>query len=177
LREVAPQAASEPPGDRTEADEAAADAGRKRTAAEPAPSSPALSARLRKAGPSQTAAKTAGFAGPLVIRASDTVWVRVGGPAIERTSDAGRTWQTERPLEGAEITAGVCPSADVCWLAGPRGVVLRREPSGRWADVSPSGAGGVERIEAADASHATLTIAGGVRLTTIDGGRTWSPAR
>lgn len=177
LREIAPQAASEAFRDGAEADEHAAEAGRQKPAAAPAPSSPALSARLRKAGPAQAGAKVAAVAGSLVIRASDTVWVRVDGTAIERTTDAGRTWRTERQLEGTEIASGVCPSADVCWLAGALGRVLRREPSGHWADVSPSGAGRVERVEATDASHATLTTADGARLTTTDGGRTWSAAR
>ena len=176
LREVVPQAASESFRDRAEADEHAREAGRQQTVAEPAASSPALSARLRKAAPSPTA-KVGALAEPIVIRASNAVWVRVDGPVIERTTDAGRTWRTERHLEGTEIAGGVCPSADVCWLAGARGLVLRREPSGHWADVSPSGAGRVDRIEATDASHATLTATDGVRLTTTDGGRTWSPAR
>ena len=175
--DVAPQAAAESFGDQTEADERSAEAGRQKPAAEPAPSSPALSARLRKAAPSPTTAKVAEIAGSLIIRASDTVWVRVDGPAIERTTDAGRTWRTERQLEGTSIATGVCPSADVCWLIGAHGLVLRREFSGQWADVSPSGAGRIDRIEATDASHATLTTTDGARLTTTDGGRTWSPAR
>jgi hypothetical protein len=176
-REVAPQAASESFRDQAEADGHSAEADRQKPAAEPAPSSPALPAPLRKAAPSPSAAKVAGIAGPLVIRASDTVWVRVDGAAIERTTDAGRTWRTERRLELQAIANGVCLSVDVCWLAGAHGLVLRREPSGQWADVSPSAAGRIDRIEATDASHATLTTTDGARLITTDGGRTWSPAR
>ena len=74
-------------------------------------------------------------------------------------------------------------SADVAWVGGYDGVVLRTVNGGRtWKDVSPAGASSLQfrDIQATDASHAVAMSAGSgpdSRLyETANGGRTWTLA-
>jgi hypothetical protein len=115
--------------------------------------------------------------GPLVISPSSNpdVRVRVVDAGIERTQDGGGTWTLERSRPVHTVLTGVCPSAEICWLGGNAGLVLRREPSGRWLDVSLGDAAAVSRLDAADADRATATLADGRRFSTADGGRSWRP--
>lgn len=141
----------------------------------PSPAAPPIAAGARKAREAPAVGRFAGGA-PLVVHASASIRVRAGGNGIERSTDGGRTWRREHDPVKSQVLSGVCPSPDVCWLAGEAGLVLRREASGRWLDVSHPPASRILRIEADDALHATLTTADGGRLTTADGGVSWSPA-
>jgi photosystem II stability/assembly factor-like uncharacterized protein len=74
-------------------------------------------------------------------------------------------------------------SADVAWVSGEHGTVLRTTDGGAsWDDVSPAAAAGsaLRDIEAFDADHAvTLAIGKGKHskiLVTDDGGATWTQA-
>ena len=113
---------------------------------------------------------------PLVVRASDLIQVRVNGDRIERTSDGGTTWQTERSGLSSPMLAGACVSTDVCWLGGAGGHVLRREPGGRWVEGRIPSDARVAAIDARDASRAIVTVSDGRRFRTSDGGQSWTPA-
>jgi photosystem II stability/assembly factor-like uncharacterized protein len=110
------------------------------------------------------------------VSATDRVQVRVIGGNVERSVDAGTTWTTERRRLPAVVTVGACPSADICWLAGDSGYVLRREPTGRWIDARLPVDSRVTAISAADGLRAAATTEDERRFTTGDGGRTWTPA-
>jgi hypothetical protein len=113
---------------------------------------------------------------PLVVRASDLIQVRVNRDRIERTSDGGTTWQTERSGLSSPMLAGACVSTDVCWLGGAGGHVLRREPGGRWVEGRIPSDARVAAIDARDASRAIVTVSDGRRFSTSDGGQSWTPA-
>jgi photosystem II stability/assembly factor-like uncharacterized protein len=69
--------------------------------------------------------------------------------------------------------AGAAPSANVCWLAGRQGLVLRTTDGQRFQRVSLADRGDISAIRATDALHATVTMADGRQFTTIDGGVSW----
>jgi hypothetical protein len=121
------------------------------------------------------ARKDAAAAHAFAVKADASVLVRAGDAGIERSDDAGSTWRLEHEAPRQRVLAGACPSATVCWLAGERGLVLRREPSGRWLERGLAIPASITAIAADDALRATVTTAGGTRLGTSDGGLTWSP--
>jgi hypothetical protein len=98
---------------------------------------------------------------------------RVQDGRIERTVDAGRTWRQDHDRTVAGLRAGAAPSADVCWLAGGGGLVVRREPSGDWRRVPLPVASDIHAITSSAALEAVVTLADGRQLQTVDGGRTW----
>ena len=101
--------------------------------------------------------------------------IRSGSSGIERSVDAGATWRVEHEGALSAMRAGVCPTADVCWLGGEDGRVLRREPSGRWVESRLPTRQAVTVIEARNAQSASVTDSDGRRFATTNGGRTWSP--
>ena len=111
----------------------------------------------------------------VMVEAPDGVRVRVSAAGIERSTDGGTTWQREREAPPAAIRLGVCLNAAACWLGGDAGLILRREPSGRWVESRLPVRATVIRLDAQDAARATATLASGRRFATADGGRTWSP--
>ena len=102
-----------------------------------------------------------------------TRWRILDARRVERSSDGGASWEPATIDAPATLTAGASPSALVCWLVGRTGVVLlatdglhfQRVPFPRTTDLSS--------IRAIDARQATVTMADGAVLTTVDGGLTW----
>jgi hypothetical protein len=98
---------------------------------------------------------------------------RLLGATIERSDDAGATWQTQ--LVGTKrLSAGDAISPKVCWVVGVEGSVLRTIDGKRWTRLEPPAADDVVRVSASNASSATVRLADGRRFATTDGGRTWS---
>jgi hypothetical protein len=133
-----------------------------------APAAADAASRAENAAPLQQ------LAVPLVV-ASPVAAVRwrVQDGRIERTTDAGRTWRQDHDQKVAGLRAGAAPSADVCWLAGAGGLVLRREPSGDWRGVSLPVSSDIHAIASSAALEAVVTLEDGRHLQTADGGRTW----
>jgi hypothetical protein len=110
----------------------------------------------------------------LVIRSPDArVQWRVVGDRIERSTDAGSTWGVEPAPVFEAITIGAAPSAEVCWVAGASGHVLRRSEDGQWADVSPAPRLSLVRLDVSTPLDAVAVGADGTTVKTADGGRTW----
>ena len=64
----------------------------------------------------------------------------------------------------------------MCWLVGRAGAVLRSTDGGRqWQRVAFPEAEDLVAVRASSALAATVDLAGGRRLGTTDGGRTWAP--
>lgn len=98
---------------------------------------------------------------------------RLRGATIERSDDAGATWQTQ--LVGTKrLSAGDAISPKACWVVGAEGTVLRTIDGERWTRLEPPATDDVIRVSAIDAFSATIRLADGRRLATTDGGRTWS---
>lgn len=100
------------------------------------------------------------------------VW-RVRGATIERSDDGGTTWRTQT-VARSPLTTGAAVSAEVCWLVGTAGTVLRTVDGSHWTRVTAPGAADVVSVSATSASSATVTLADGARRSTDDGGRSWS---
>ncbi|HZB26530.1 MAG TPA: zf-HC2 domain-containing protein [Vicinamibacterales bacterium] len=112
---------------------------------------------------------------PLEIRSPDAArrW-RVRGQVLERSLDSGRTWQVQNPDLTVHALAGSAPSADVAWLVGRSGAVLRTTDGQRWARVPFPHAVDLTAILAVSPLEAVVTTADGRRFRTTDGGLSWA---
>ena len=91
---------------------------------------------------------------------------------IEQSTDGGKSWMTEYTTDRA-IRAGAFVSADVIWLVGENGLVLRRTKNG-WFGATPPAEGNTRGIRASSPSKATVTFEDGRVFTTENGGVTWA---
>jgi hypothetical protein len=148
----------------------------------PPPPKPAAPAPRPAAAPAaETAARLmpqaapAGRPSPVVqVRSPDSAvrW-RLSAGSVERSTDAGSSWEAVAGAAGADLLAGAAPSATVCWLVGRGGVVLRSTDGRTLQRVSFPEATDLSAVTATDQQHATVTAANGRQFRTSDGGRTW----
>src|SRR2546425_2398482 len=102
-----------------------------------------------------------------------TLW-RVGpGGMIERSRDAGRTWQAQVSNVAANLVAGEAPSDTLCWVVGQAGTIMRTTDGEHWEKISSPVPADWTAVKARDAMNATVMAASGQRFVTADGGRTW----
>jgi hypothetical protein len=90
----------------------------------------------------------------------------------ERSIDGGSSWEVEYTAD-RPIRAGTVVGADVAWLVGEDGLVLRRTGNG-WFGTNPPADGHVDAVRASSPSRATVTLDDGRLLSTDNGGITWS---
>jgi hypothetical protein len=107
------------------------------------------------------------------VAGSKLVWRFGPAGSIERSEDAGATWQRQASGVQGDLLAGSAPSATVCWAVGRGGIVLRTTDGATWAQVGSPASVDLVAIEARDASQATVTTVEGKSYATSDGGRTW----
>jgi len=128
---------------------------------------------------SAPAAKTFSFGSPETVIVSSNPasrWRILSGGGVQRSADAGATWQTQNTGVSQTLSAGSSPSPSVCWLVGPGGIVLLSTDGRLWKRVAFPESGPLAAIRATDAENATVTTADGREFVTNDGGRTWSRA-
>ena len=102
-----------------------------------------------------------------------TRWRSVTPGSVQRSIDAGATWETQSTGVAAIVSSGAAPSKSVCWLVGKGGVVLL-SPDGRaWRQVPFPEAVDLVSVAATDASSAAVTTVNGRTFTTTDGGKSW----
>ena len=115
-------------------------------------------------------------AGGLVLRGRNRnrriMW-RARDRTIEHSTDDGVTWTTEHTAD-RPIRAGAFVDADVAWLVGESGLVLRRTKNG-WFSASAPADGTITAVRASSPSKASVTLEDGRTFTTDNGGVTWSP--
>jgi putative zinc finger protein len=133
-------------------------------AAPPAASSPAI-APPATASPSAAAARRGGIAGQIQARTM---------AAVAANSFCGNGWPPPPAEAGREITAGSAPSADVCWMAGRGGTVLRSTDHQTWQRANFPEPVDLSAINSTDARMATVVTIDGRTFTTSDGGATWA---
>jgi anti-sigma factor RsiW len=92
---------------------------------------------------------------------------------IEHSTDGGATWVPEHTAD-RPIRAGAFVNADVAWLVGENGLILRRTKNG-WFGAVPPADGHVTSVRASSPSKATVTLEDGRVFGTDNGGVTWSP--
>jgi hypothetical protein len=112
---------------------------------------------------------------PLEITSPDrsVSWRIVAGTSVERSIDAGATWQPQSIGATVRLTAGAAPSGAICWLVGSGGVVLVTQDGQTWQRVRFPERIELTAIVATDGSNATVTAADGRAFSTTDGGKTW----
>jgi hypothetical protein len=113
---------------------------------------------------------------PLVlVQAADgpTRWRITEPGSVQRSNDAGASWETQSTGVFAVISNGAAPSASVCWLVGKAGLVLLSADGRSWRRVPFPQAVDLTSVVATDANTATVTAASGRKFTTSDGGKSW----
>ena len=111
----------------------------------------------------------------IVVRgrnANRRVMWRVRDLVIEHSTDGGATWMTEHTADHP-IRAGAFVNANVAWLVGENGLVLRRTING-WFGASAPAEGHIVAVRASSPSRATVTLDDGRVFKTENGGVTWS---
>jgi len=93
---------------------------------------------------------------------------------VESSSDGGTTWTTDHTAD-RPIRASVFVDANVAWVVGDNGLILRRTQNG-WFGASAPAEGNITAVKASSPSRATVTIEDGRVFTTANGGVTWSSA-
>ena len=119
--------------------------------------------------------RQAAKAAPLEITSPDPSvrWRIGGGGSVERTTNAGASWEAVPIGIGVDLTAGASPSRLVCWLVGRAGTVLLSTDGRTWRRVPFPDMTDLVAVQATDAQTATVTTADGRTFRTTDGGLTW----
>jgi photosystem II stability/assembly factor-like uncharacterized protein len=100
-------------------------------------------------------------------------WRITAAGVVQHSTDGGSTWETQATGAAAAPTAGMSPSALVCWLVGPRGLVLLSVDGRTWKGIAFPEMVDLLVVRAADDKTATVTVSDGRMFTTRDGGATW----
>ena len=77
------------------------------------------------------------------------------------------------PVDLENVTSGASPGRGVSWLVGQGGLVLVSTDGRRFTRAVPPAAAPLTRVQAVDASTASVQAADGRAWRTVDGGRTW----
>jgi photosystem II stability/assembly factor-like uncharacterized protein len=85
----------------------------------------------------------------------------------------GTLFSREATAADRPIRAGAFVNADVAWIVGENGLILRRTKNG-WFGASPPAEGHIAAVRATSPSKATVTLEDGRVFTTQNGGVTWS---
>jgi len=102
-------------------------------------------------------------------------WRIIDSARVERSTDAGSTWDTLSTGIPAQLTAGSSPAPSICWLVGRAAMVVLSTDGGRsWHRLTFPEAIDLIAVRAADASSAAVTAIDGRTFATQDGGLTWA---
>jgi len=145
-------------------------------AAVPPPAQPDTSARFRtEEALAETVTVTRSADVTLEVVSPDTSrrW-RVAGKAIQRSTDGGKTWSTERVPLQSDIVAGASPSPLVAWFVGRGGYILLTTGTNQWRRAIFPESADLSSIRARSERDADVTTADGRVFVTADGGRSWS---
>jgi hypothetical protein len=98
---------------------------------------------------------------------------RLSANTLEHSTDGGSTWKIAVSVMDTQLTGLSSPSADVCWVVGRGGFVLRTRDGQNFSRVSFPEITDLSAVQAADAQSATVTASDGRVFSTADGGTTW----
>lgn len=113
-----------------------------------------------------------------IVSPDPSIRWRIGASGVvERSTNGGSRWVAQSTGVAADLTAGASPSAQVCWLVGRAGTILRTSDGLRWQRVGFPEPMDLTAVQASDARTATVTAADGRRFSTADGGATWAPVQ
>jgi hypothetical protein len=103
-----------------------------------------------------------------------TVTGQLQARAAFAATPCGPSWPAPPADIAGQITAGSAPSANVCWIVGRAGSVLRSTDHQTWQRVNIPQAADLSGITATDARTATVMAVDGRTFSTSDGGVTWT---
>ncbi len=98
---------------------------------------------------------------------------RVNGSAVERSDDAGQSWERLDLDPPFILTSGSAPYQNVCWLVGQDGVVFRSTNGTSFERMTAPDKVHLLVVVATDALRAMVTAVDGRIFETTDGGVTW----
>jgi hypothetical protein len=121
-------------------------------------------------------AGAAALAVPDIVSPDPAVRWRIAGSTVQHSSDGGATWEAVSIGFPAELTAGVAPAANVCWLVGRNGVVLLTIDGRTWRRIPFPETADLAAVRTVDAGGrvATVFAADGRTFVTTDAGSTWA---
>jgi hypothetical protein len=112
---------------------------------------------------------------PVTTPAVPRVLWRTRELAVESSTDGGKNWMTEHTAD-RPIRAAAFVDANVAWVVGDSGLILRRTKNGWFAASPPAEAdANLTGVRASSPSSATITLADGRVFRTTNGGVTWLP--
>jgi hypothetical protein len=111
-----------------------------------------------------------------VIASPDSAvrWRLLSGGRVERSTDAGSTWQAQDTGGTVTLTAGASPAPSICWLVGPGGLVLVSTDGSSWKRAPFPEVVDLSSVTASDDKTAIVTASDGRTFKTLDGGQTWA---
>ena len=127
--------------------------------------------------PAQPMARTFSFGAPETIIVSSNPasrWRILQGGQVQRSADGGATWQTQTTGVSDTLSGGSSPTPSVCWLVGPKGIVLRTTDGRSWTRIPFPEAVPLTSIRATDDRTANVTTEDGRQFVTENAGRTWA---
>jgi len=98
---------------------------------------------------------------------------RLAAGVVQRSIDAGRSWQAQSTGSTDVLLAGSAPARDVCWMVGRSGTILLTTDGQTWRRIPGPVDTDLTAVTATDASTASVTTAAGRTYRTRDSGRTW----
>lgn len=151
--------------------------------AAPAPA-PHVAGALPRAAVQPLGVSKAGSPSPLRVAASPgnlpgapVLWRFGEGGLVERSDDAGQTWQRQSSGVDAAILAGAAPSQRVCWLVGVKGLLLRTTDGRTWKRLAAPTTSDIIGIVATSETSVRITTVDRQEFTTSDGGSTWQSVK
>ena len=114
---------------------------------------------------------------PRILTPDPKIFWLIAPGAIERSEDGGASWKTEYLNVRAPILAGAAPTVKICWLVGANGTILRTTNGTHWKAIRPPVETDFVRVEAVDASTASVIAMDGRKFSTSDGGKSWSSVK
>lgn len=128
------------------------------------------------AAPAAPPAPPGGVVGSLAetitLPARASVPWRVRGTIVEQSNDGGVSWTTAYAGQ-AELTMAAPVSAQVCWVVGRAGLVLRTTDGRTFTRLNFPETVDLTAVRATSETSATVTTVDGRTLTTTDGGVSW----
>ena len=133
-----------------------------------------------------TAAGSAAVSGGPLMKAAISIpshWRLSTEGALERSTDAGRTWQLVRVAAQPDTLRSFCTVGREVWVGGRGGALYHSGDNGQtWARVTVKADdvvldSDIVRVEFTDAQHGALMTVAGQTWTTSDAGATWSVRR
>ena len=97
---------------------------------------------------------------------------RAFGSRIEQSKDGGATWRTALSDPQSTFTSVGCAPGGGCWIGTADGQIVRPTPDGFSRSVLPVRAR-VVAITSSGSQAAVVTVEGGRRFRTTDGGSSW----